>query len=135
MSSEKPRRFSGIVIGLMMLASSLVVLNFGSINVCATDPPPWDPGRNVTGIEWYENCNITMLHGNLIIEAGGTLVFNNSVNFNIVCGYSGQYGIIIKSGGEFVVNSPSANTIITYGSSYPNIFTYKFENSGTIDFL
>ena len=133
MAKETSRKYSSVVMVIGILISALGVMNIASMNVLATDIP-WNNGHTVSGTEWYENCIITMQGGNLLIQDGGTLVFNDSVIFKIVCDNPGEYGIIIESNGTFIVNSSSANTeIISDPTAEEN--TYPFLNSGTIDFL
>jgi len=132
MKSDKPKRFSSTVLGMFILLSAFTALNFASMNVLADEF--WNNGHTVSGTEWYENCVITMEDGNLTIPNGTSLIFGNAVTFEIICGYSGQYGINIEDTGTFIINSTNSDTTITYGSS-PGIYTYPFLNSGTIDFL
>ena len=75
--------------------------------------------------------NLTM--GNLIIESGGTLVFNENVNFVIDNPEAGTYGINIEASGSFIISSPSRSTIIQSSSGAPEK-TYPFLSSGTVSF-
>lgn len=135
MGDQKPKRLTSIVLGLLIVFSVLSAVNIVSMNVLAADPPPWNGGRTIENkTEWYENCNITMFDGNLVIKNNGTLVFNDSVTFEILCDEAGDYGIQIESGGEFKIDSSSANTKIMSDEDNPDR-TYSFLNSGTIDFL
>ncbi len=73
--------------------------------------------------------------GNLVIENGGTLIFNDNVTFVIENpDYAGQFGINITAGGKFIVNSPLRSTTIM-SSAENHLLTYFFHNYGTADFL
>jgi len=133
MNCKQKYKVVSLAVGLLIMFSSLTVMSLITITVVAADPQDWDPGYTVSGTETFQNCNITMLNGYLIIGSGDTLVFNDGVNFTVECDDANDWGIIIESGGIFEINSPSANTIITYGSADEQD-TYYFNNSGTVDF-
>ena len=132
--SQKPRKkLSGWFITVCLIFAIFTVMNFTSMNALAADYY-WTGGHTISGTEWYESDTITMQDGDLTIQNGGELRFNDSVTFEIICDYAGQYGIIIESGGKFIIDSPSANTEIVSDPANQN-YTYSFTNSGTIDFL
>jgi parallel beta-helix repeat protein len=133
MAKENSRKFTSLVMTALFIFSALAVMNFASTNVRAADPPPWNGGHTVNTTEWYENCNITMQGGNLTIQSGGILTFNDSVAFEIINPSAGFYGINIESGGQFIINSLNGNTNIISGST-PASRTYWFLNSGTLNF-
>jgi len=133
MGEKRPRKISGMIMGMFIIFSTLAVMNFASTNARAD----WNTDQDWV-IEnehvWNESVNITLTRCNLIIKSGGILTFNNSVLLEIICDENGEYGITIEPNGTFEINSSSANTVITYGSS-PTAYSYSFLNSGTIDFL
>ncbi len=131
--NKKPKKkFSSFVIGMFIIFSALAVMNITTMIVRAET---WNGGLTIENeTVWRENCNITMQNGDLLIKNNGTLVFNNSVNFTILCSYAGEYGITIESGGKFIINSSSANTKIVSDPDNKDR-TYPFTNSGTIDLL
>jgi len=133
MKSDKPKRFSSTVWGIMIVVSAFTVLNFASMNVSAEYH---DTDWEITDHQWRENVNITLDDCNLIIKNGGTLTFNNSVILEIVNPQAdpNKNGITIEVGGIFEINSPSGNTKIK-SSTGNEERTYPFLNSGTIDFL
>jgi hypothetical protein len=133
MASEKPGKLSSAVVGMLIFASALAVINFASTNVLADEDHYTD--WIITNYQWRENTTITLHECNLIIQNGGTLVFNNSVTLSIINpAPPTRYGIVIDAGGQFIVNSSTGNTKIISGS-IPVTRTYPFLNSGTIDFL
>ena len=134
MGSQKPRRFTSTVLAVMIVFSALTVLNFTSMNVLATDYEIYSD-LIIDRAIWNESDTITLNECNLIIENGGILTYNNSVNLIIKNDYAGHYGITIEAGGQFIINSPSGNTKIVNDVISNPSRTYSFTNSGTIDFL
>jgi len=82
-----------------------------SSNTSAVSLPPPDDGIdglqyingnwNVTGVESYSNETI-VLTGNLTVESGGTLIFNN-VTLKMNCTTNGTYYINVTSSGSFYI--------------------------------
>ncbi len=84
--------------------------------------------------EIYESVHILMTEGDLIIESGGQLIFEDEVTFVIVNpDDAGEYGINITAGGKFVINSPLRDTTIK-SSWKTDRRSYFFHNHGTVDF-
>lgn len=131
MENNMPRKVSGTVLGMMVVLSAFTFVNFASVNVLAEYH---DTDWIITDQQWRENVDITLFKCNLVIKNGGTLTFNNSVNLTIVNDNSGEYGILIEDGGEFIVNSDSKDVSFESDSITFDI-TYHFLNNGTIDFL
>lgn len=126
-----------MLMAALIIFTALTVINISTINVQAVPPETWDtdPERIIQNETRYrENVTITVEGGNLTIKNNGTLVFNNTVTLKIMCEWAGRYGIKIEAGGQFIVNSIAANTKIMSDPDNLN-YTYKFINSGTIDFL
>ena len=84
----------------------------------------WDGGHTVPSgvMETYEDLQIIMMNGDLVIESTGHLIFRN-VSFTVFIppeGYDGQYSINVEQDGRFDVLN---NSLIT--PSYQNQ-RYKF---------
>jgi len=133
MKSDKPKRYTSLVMTVFIIFSAFAVLNITSINVSATDYNLYSD-LIIDRAIWNESDTITLHECNLIIEDGGILTYNDSVELVIISDYPGHYGIIIESGGQFIINSASGNTVIKSDPDY-KYRTYPFLNSGTIDFL
>jgi hypothetical protein len=141
MAKENSRRFTSLVMTALFIFSAMAVMNFASTNVRAADETIWwDYGYtvNATADKWfprpgYDSCTIIMRWGNLTIESGYTLTFNDSVTFEIWNNNPGDHGIDIENNGMFIVDSSSADTSIKSDTSNPDK-TYWFLNSGTLDF-
>ncbi len=114
-----------------------MITSFGvSVTPMDEDPIRWDGGHTVkTGVtDEYSDVTIIMRDGNLTIEDGGALIFNDDVTFVIKNpDEPGEYGIEINAGGKFVINSPLRETTIMSSAQVPE-YTYSFENYGTVDF-
>ncbi|MCK4266776.1 MAG: right-handed parallel beta-helix repeat-containing protein, partial [Thermoplasmata archaeon] len=143
MGNQKPRRLTSTVLGLLIVFSVLSVMNFTSMNVLAYDETiPWNNGYtvNATAQKWFptpgnSSCLIIMQNGNLTIESGYTLTFNDSVTFQVINpAPPTRYGIIIEPNGEFRINSSLGDTEIVSDPGNKER-TYHFTNSGTLDFL
>ncbi len=86
-------------------------------------------GYDSTIIYMYEHEN----EGNLTIEDGGALIFRDNVYFIIENEKEGDYGINIKHGGRFEIDSPLRTTTIkTYDDNL--LKTYFFHNHGNVHF-
>jgi parallel beta-helix repeat protein len=144
MENEKPaRRVSSLALGMLIIFSAMAVMNFVSTNVRAADENPYWFGDHYI----YENTtypttgndstSITLENGNLIICDNVTLTFKDNVtiemwntNQSTIHGY---YGIQVNNTATFKIISPLGNTTIKSQTGYEGI-SYKFTNSGTLDF-
>ena len=89
--------------------------------------------REVTGTS-SDHITIEVYEG-LSIENTSTLILNEHVTLVMVNpNEPGEFGIDIREGGTFRINSPSRSTTIQSSSSAWE-YTYPFLNSGTVDFL
>ncbi|MFH0815397.1 MAG: right-handed parallel beta-helix repeat-containing protein [Methanobacteriota archaeon] len=101
------------------------------------------PGINPTWGGRYNSTEIVIPEddpGNLVIQSGGTLIFNDNVTF-VIEQPTGPGGwpttkneITIQSGASFIIDSPLRTTTIQSPSLDP-YYTYPFLNSGVVDFL
>jgi parallel beta-helix repeat protein len=93
------------------IALALVILNiliFAQPALATNDPPPaggWINGNwTVTDSRAYSNVWIGVNRGNIIIQNGGSLTFDN-VDLYMVLDWSGQFQIEVQSGGTLnIVN-------------------------------
>ncbi len=145
MKFQKPqKKFSSLAIGMFIIFSAFTVLNLTTMNALAYDETiPWNNGYtvNATAQKSFPTTGknsslIIMQNGNLTIESGYTLTFNDSVTFRIINPSltPHKYGIIIEPGAKFKIDSPLGDTEIVSDPA-DKTKTYHFTNSGTIDFL
>ena len=146
MGSQKPRRVTSLALGMLIVFSTLVVLNFACINVRASGieypVPPWNGNQFVTSDDTfphtgYDSAVINLTDGNLIICDGVTLTFNDNVTLIMRNNDApGDYGIKINATAKFVIDSSLSSTTIKTDPAPALVNnTYSIHNSGTIDFL
>ncbi len=140
--TEKSRRLTSTVLGVMLVFSVLTALNFTSMNVRAAfdEVHLWSGDQYIIADDTFPHSGnnsalIRITDGNLVICDGVTWTFNDNVQFEMeITGLSGDRGIQINNTATFKIDSSSSNTTLT---TYvlTNSTTYRFTNSGTIDFL
>ena len=113
-----------IIIGFV-IAFSIVFL-IGYTNEINAESKPPDDGDWIIENETLVKNKEILLNGNLIINNGSKLTFDN-VTLKMNCTTNGEYKIKIKKGGEFFARN---NTNITSNNT---IFLYKFEVHGKME--
>ncbi len=118
----------------LLLASIFSIASFPT-NVAAGSPPPPNDGIdglqyidgewNVNGVENYTNETI-VLTGNLTVEFGGNLTFNN-VTLIMNCTLDGEFHIEVLSGGSFYIYDYDNNNVTTGDASNITAYNTNFE--------
>jgi len=100
----------------------------------AGPPEEWGPAKAIKsvinftndpgGVRYREDKEIRVF-GDLIIEPGATLQFNESVTLVMMSPTRGEYAITIHPSASFIIDSPSRTTTIQSPSSTPT-YTYPF---------
>ena len=138
------KKISVLWIGLFLALGNLILVSTPNVN--GGTPPPPDDGIdglqyidgdwNVNGSESYTNEAI-VLTGNLTIENGGNLTFNN-VTLMMNSTSDGQYHIEVLRGGSFYIydldNDNSTTSDASNITSYNTNFEYIFRVRGGSNF-
>jgi len=99
---------------LCIMVFVVAVFSVGRVFVVAGPPSSGD--WIVTGTESYSDQTI-VLSGNLVIENGGNLTFEN-VRFELNCHFDGEYNISVNPGGKFYVLDGSVITSHVPSNAY-----------------
>jgi len=121
-------------LGKLLAVSCIVVFVVAVFSVgvvFVVGGPPSSGDWIVTGTESYSDQTI-VLDGNLIVENGGNLTFEN-VTFELNCHFDGEYNITVNPGGKFYVLDGSVITSHAPSNAYsffvqPNS-TFRMSNS------
>ncbi len=115
------------------------MMSFGvSVIPMADEYEYWEGGKTIDDevefpSEGYDSTEILMWDGDLTIKEGGALIFRDNVTFIIENPEAGDYGIHIKQGGRFEIDSPLRTTEINADASN-GWESYFFHNHGEVHF-